>query len=169
MFKPVSFRHVANFAIIPTKMKGPLMPITQHTQRQPTVASQVRQLGKKLARLTEEFQSLQTAMAPTPRIRSKQKSVATAGPLDFYARVRVTHPSADHTEIAGALGTVLGRARRGQRWTYTVFVDTQEECWTFSAQELAATGEHDSKERFSGRSSIRVHVDDRGHGTIINK
>jgi len=84
--------------------------------------------------------------------------------FDFSARVAVAAPRKAARAVRGKLGTILGRAPGPDGWTYTVFIDDQEECWSLAHAELKLISPPPAKPSAGTAGHIRVKVDNKGRG-----
>jgi hypothetical protein len=86
----------------------------------------------------------------------------------FYEKVRVDSRASEKAKVNGQIGAVLGRVQmENGAWYYTVYVYSTETSWCFFEHELLPTGEQASRDDFFDGSSVRVHVDEEGKGSIV--
>jgi hypothetical protein len=88
---------------------------------------------------------------------------------DFYEKVRVMSSAPSRAQINGELCAVLGQSYGADnKWHYTVHVYRLGLTWTVPEDELVATGEYDCRDTFYSGDSIRVRVDEHGHGSVVD-
>jgi len=90
--------------------------------------------------------------------------------FDFYEEVRINTSDADKSHMNGLLAVVVGRTETEDRtsWYYAVDLQSQKKGWCFFERELEPTGRRFRREDFYDGSSIRVRVDEKGHGHIVD-
>ena len=87
----------------------------------------------------------------------------------FYEKVVVNSEKPSLKQINGEQGAILGHAHdKKGNWGYAVHIYRDEICWDVSENELRPTGQFDKEETFHDGSSIRVAVDKKGKGRIID-
>ena len=90
--------------------------------------------------------------------------------FEFYEKVKVCSDDPQKSEVRGELGAIVGRVQRESGdWYYAVHVYKTSEGWDFYESELEATGEFDVRETFYDGETVRVAVDERGHGRLKDK
>jgi hypothetical protein len=88
---------------------------------------------------------------------SERRNQVRPPKFGFYEKVRINCSAAGKREVNGALAAVLGMSRgKGGQWVYAVHVYKAGICWSVGEDELKATGEFDSRDRFYDGSSIKV-------------
>lgn len=87
----------------------------------------------------------------------------------YYEKVIIKTKDPKKLEIDGELGAIMGwsEAEDG-RVTYSVHVYRTDISWCAYESELSPTGEFDRRETFYDGTSIRVRVDERGRGEIVD-
>lgn len=90
--------------------------------------------------------------------------------FQFYEVVRVISDDPELAEIHGETGAILGLSEHGDpEYEYGVFIDRDEVVWSVSESALEATGIVKQRADFyDDNLSIRVQVDEQGHGTIAD-
>ncbi len=98
--------------------------------------------------------------------------MSDAGPrFDFYQEVLVCTNEAERLRLNGKVGVVLGRSNSedGKIWYYVLSFKDEPETWYFGEGELEPTGKWFSREDFYDGSSVRVRVDEKGRGSIVDE
>jgi hypothetical protein len=103
-----------------------------------------------------------------PAGSERRGSARSVKPYDFFVRVQVEPTSKSLETLRGKVGTVRGRARGRQGWTYAVFIDDLQECWSVHHHELKLLGKQEPKASNGHTAPIRVRVDSKGRGHIVH-
>jgi hypothetical protein len=90
-------------------------------------------------------------------------------PLPFFAKVKVERYKGVPAKAAGKNGLVLGRAQlKTGRWQYSVFLGGLNESYSLPHAALKPTGEVMKRCDIYGNDKVRVVVDERGAGALID-
>ena len=92
--------------------------------------------------------------------------------FDFYERVKIINPLTDKkkkSKLKNAFGTVMGKTQNEDgSWGYGVSIDKDNNLlWRCSENELESLGTFAKHEDYYSGESIRVGVNKKGEGYII--
>ncbi len=89
--------------------------------------------------------------------------------LPFYAIVNVANRSTVPPEVRDKRGVVLGRTLDGDKWLYTVAIESLDESYVLPHDVLEFTGKTASSADFFAGESIKVRVDKNGKGRVVSR
>jgi len=92
-----------------------------------------------------------------------------AAKFAFFEVVRIVTDEPEFLEIVGQEGTVLGMVEdEDGHWIYAVSINDGE-AWTgLYEAHLETTGKHRKREEIYSGESVRVVVDEKGRGKIVD-
>ncbi len=89
--------------------------------------------------------------------------------FDFYEKVIINSENPNLKKINGELCAVIGKVfwTEKNKWLYSIHLYNSDEGWDVSEEDLVSTGEFDKRESFYSGESIRVKVNEKGEGEIV--